>query len=550
MDFAEYLRPLRARWWLIAIIGIVAAVASYRYYAGKPVVYSASTSLYMVGSSNALTGQANSGPTDPTFIPNQAILIKTEAVAAVAAKDLGFRGYPGDLLGSVGAAPVTGTDFMTITGVAPDSLDAVRIANAFATAYISTSEQTDNGVLEQDLKTQQARLAALPNDTAHQDERAEVEGLISQLQLQESLPTVPAKQVQPALVGVPTQSDPTSHAIFALFVGLLIGAGLAFLLDTLDRRLKRVGDIEELYGEPVIAKVPWVAPKVCNASPQAGLQPPLAEAFRGLRTALQLRAVEHSRGNGNGNGAANGHVSSQLRTILIVSAIPDEGKSTVARNLALAYLEAGNRVAVVDCDMRQPDLTKSFGVEPTPGLPEVLTGDATVSDCLQTVEVANQDLETMIRARRGTRAESMYLVTAGGAPAADFAFRRGAEPSAERPPEPALAVLPSSPPPWNPAAVFEAGGMEDVLGTLRSEFDVIIMDSSPLATVSDAAPLLSLADAVLVVSRIRKSQISAVQELRTVLGRVPHTDVVGVVANDVRDRNGTFVYSRAYGNYS
>jgi Mrp family chromosome partitioning ATPase len=106
--------------------------------------------------------------------------------------------------------------------------------------------------------------------------------------------------------------------------------------------------------------------------------------------------------------------------------------------------------------------------------------------------------------------------------------------------------LPSGAPPWNPAPVFGTSEFESVLATLRADYDAVLIDSAPLTVVSDAAPLLPLVDGVLVVSRVKKSPISAVQELKAMFERVPHVNVVGVVANDVRERNGTYVYSRAY----
>ncbi len=126
--------------------------------------------------------------------------------------------------------------------------------------------------------------------------------------------------------------------------------------------------------------------------------------------------------------------------------------------------------------------------------------------------MAGNDLETIVRARRGVRQESMYLVAA----AAGATISRCGEwsrPAPERNDKPELAVLPSSVPQWNPAAIFSAGGFEDVLRTLKADYDVVILDTSPLAAVSDAAPLLSMVDGVLIVARVKKSPVPAVREM-------------------------------------
>jgi receptor protein-tyrosine kinase len=536
-DFGDYLRPLRVRWWLIAIIALVAAIGTYRYYAGKPVIYTATTRLYMQPNQVALPGNTSNG-FDPSFIANQAILLRTPAVAAIAAKKIGWRGDPSVLLGYVSAVPEQGTDFMTISGVGTNAVDAARIANAFAQAYIANQTANTAQVIAQAIKGQQRNLAQIPQDAAHQLQREQLASGIAQLQLEQSTPTAPASQVQPAGLGVPSASDPTSHAIYGLILGLVIGIALSYALDALDRRIKRVPDVESAYDAPVLAKVPWAPPHVVNADPREGLPAALAEPFRALRTSLQLRP--HASHSSNGNGVGAGH----LQTILVASAVPDEGKSTVARNLALAYLEGGHRVVLVDCDLRRPDLTRSLRVDAVPGLPEVLTGVANVSEALQAVEIENDELPLIERVHEPVDEDALVLL-GGGGHHEGLKTRRFIVPDPS-PSAPQLSVLPSRTPPWNPTAIFGGDGIKDVLRKLRAQFDVVILDSSPLTVVSDAAPLVPLVDGVLLVGRVKKTTVPAVKDLKTMLTRLPHANVLGVVANDVRERSGTYVYSHAH----
>ena len=527
----DYLRPLRARWWMIVIIALVAAVGTYRYYAGKPVVYVASTDLYMQSNSAAnLLGQAaNQSVDDPSFLQNQAILLRTEGVAVEAAKLLGYKGPAGALLGYVTASPLQGADFLVVTASAPNAFDAGRIANAFAQAYIATQETSSRQLALQSVQSLQKQIAALPNDASHANQRQQLLSQVSQLQLYQSAPPAPATQVQPAGLGSPIASNPKSHAIYGLALGLLIGAALAYALDALNRRIKRVEDIEPLYGASVIAKIPSAPRTACSADPAEGLQPPIAEAFRALRAALELRSTGLPDGE---RGVA------RLRTIMVTSATMGDGKSTVVRNLAMAYVEAGRRVAVVDCDLRRPDLAASLDLDPDPGLPEVLTGTAMTSDALRHVEVGGDEFAMLTRTRTSDSAELLSNLQSRDGRDVLTTYRNDRAVGGE----PGLWVMPSSTPSWNPAAIFAGGRFEAVLQGLRAEHDIVILDTSPLAAVSDAAPLLPLVDGVLLVSRIKHTSTNAVADLKAVLAAVPDTEMIGVVANDVRARNPSYAY--------
>jgi Mrp family chromosome partitioning ATPase/capsular polysaccharide biosynthesis protein len=523
----DYLRPLKARWWLIAMIAVVVAAGTYKYYAGKPVFYESSTSLYMQ-QSGGISG--TNSALDPNFLANQAVLLRTDGVAVQAARLLHYQGDPAALLGLVSAAPESGTDFLTITATTGDPVDAARVANAFAQAYISTQETNSQQTDAKTVADLQKRLAAIPRDAVHADQRTQLASEIAGVQLLMSAPTAPATQISPAPPGVAITSSAKTHALYGLALGLLIGAVLAYVLDGMNRRVKRVDDLEVLFRAPLLAKIPSAGSKACDADPRQGLKTPLAEAFRGLRSALQLRT-------GTTGGAPD------LKTIMVVSAVAGEGKSMVVRQLALAYLEAGNRVVVVDCDLRRPDVARAFKLAPQPGLPEVLVGAVTTEEALQPIDVQSEELAPAAQARQAAHA-NMMLVSGStevpNYPPMDFSELEPA------PREPQLSVMPAKSPSWNPAAIFATGRFETVLRDLRNDFDVVIIDTPPLGAVSDAASLLPLVDGVLVVSRLKLTPTRAATDLRSMLESVPHTASVGIVANDVHESRGMYGYAQAY----
>lgn len=539
-NLRDYLRPVRERWWLIVAIALIAAAATYYHYHGQPRRYSASTQIFLQSGSqlDSILGTSSSSGGDPDRSNrNQAILLQTTPVAAEAAKLLNYKGDSRALLQLITVTPASDSDFLTVTATSSQPQDAIRVANAFAKGYIATRKAKARRQASQALTAAQRRLASLAPGAATSADRASLSDEIQRLQLFKSLPTADAQQVDPAETATVTASSPKRSAVFALALGALLGLLLTYGFEFFDRRIKRFEQIGPAYGRMVLVGVPGAGRSAKRLEVARGLQPPFIEAFRALRTSLQLKATGVTRSNGR-----------PTRTILVTSAVPEEGKSTVARNLALAYHEAGLRVALVDADMRRPQVAARFALTPAAGLAEVLAGEIALEDAIEEVPVEADGGDAMARARERARSDRRGSTTPLAPPPPGVGVGTEVEAttapsSSSSAPAARLRILPSGHTPSDPVAVLTAGGLATVLQQLSAENDVVIVDSSPLLVVSDAVPLLTAVDGVLLVCRLKLTTTTDVAQLNDLLDRVPDAPVLGVVANDVREPVGSYAYS-------
>jgi polysaccharide biosynthesis transport protein len=294
-----------------------------------------------------------------------------------------------------------------------------------------------------------------------------------------------------------------------LAIGLVLGVGLgvalAFFQEYLDKTLKTPDDVEQFLRLPSLGVLPrfalaGVAEKNGDdtetlmltsgsnghhhLAPAIQTSPEALEAFRSLRTSVLLSA------------------SPVPRLILVTSALPSEGKTTTAINLGVTLAALGNKVVVVDCDMRRPAVHRGTAVENNPGFVQCLTGH---------VELANAVL-----------------------PVAGIEN---------------LSVIPCGPIPPNPAEVLSSPVCADLLHRLRAQFEYVLVDSPPLLSVADSRILATLVDAVVLVARAHSTPYDVVRRARTLLYG-SGARILGVALNDLdvkRDGFGYQQYQYGYG---
>ena len=269
-------------------------------------------------------------------------------------------------------------------------------------------------------------------------------------------------------------------------VGLLLGLGVARWRQLADRGVASADELEATTEAPLLGAIAYDrsvqdAPLLTSLSPQH----PRAESIRILRTNLQFVDVDHDR-----------------TVITVTSAVEAEGKTSTACNLAIALAQSGLRVALVEGDLRRPQLAEQFGLESTVGLTTVLVGRVELDEAMQETEI------------------------------------------------PGLDVLTSGARPPNPAEIVQTGAMEQLVADLRRAYDIVLIDAPPLLPVTDATILALLSDGALLVVRHGRTghdQVrAAVERLQTVGATLFGT----VLSMSPRRAAGRFGYGYEYATQS
>ena len=282
--------------------------------------------------------------------------------------------------------------------------------------------------------------------------------------------------------GSPITPDVPRNLTLGFLVGLAGGIGLAFLIDALDRTVCTIDEVTAISMLPALGTIPLQiahngnSGKRLKAISDDGNGPALvtfvrprseaAEAFRALRTSILLSSY-----------------GKPPKVILVTSALPQEGKTTIGANSAIVLAQRGSRVLLIDGDLRRPGVSRLFGLRPHGGLSTVISG----VDKFEDVVVPHPEI-------------------------------------------PNLCILPAGPIPPQPAELLSSAAMKDHLESWRKVFDHIIIDTPPCLSVTDAVVLSPEADRVLLVARSAQTTKIALRRVCELLSQV-NANVMGVVLN-------------------
>jgi capsular exopolysaccharide synthesis family protein len=409
---------------LCIVAGAAGALAVTR---DSPKMYSASDTLIVNIPQASSPQEALQGvQLSSQLLASYAQVATSRSAATKVRTQLGLPEGVDDIRGKLSASPVPETLLLKISATDPDPVRAASLADAAAQVFIAT-------------------VAGLEADKTNKVAPSVVDAAV-----------VPTAPVSPR---------PKLNLAVGLFAGVLVGGLLALLLEGLDRTVKGPAQLGELARGPVLGIIPRLG--TAARFPISTLEQPLtpsAESYRALRTAIHFIDPDHP-----------------LQTILITSAGPDEGKSTTAAHFAVALAQSGERVVLVDGDLRRGTLYELFGLPSGAGVTSVVTGAASLDDVLQSWH----DL---------------------------------------------LPVMGTGPLPPNPAEILGSQAMAQLLEQLRELADVVVIDAPPVLPVTDAVALSTQVDGVVLVARDSRTNRHSIVEARRRLDGVG-ANVVGCVLN-------------------
>lgn len=424
-------------WWVMVIAAILGGALAFGYSATKTPIFQSSASIWLSLRSASSGSDINQGS---TYTQNQMLSFARLAESAVVIdevrNDLASDGIDLSEIELRRAISVTipqNTVVMDITAASADPERAAAIVNSVS-----------------------AHVTDVVYDVAPKDERGQS--------------TVEATVIDP---GVPaafqTSPNKSQDAVLGIIIGGLLSTLALSAWALLDRRVRSSAALAEVSDLPLLGLIPRRGGAKGGAAFLVSPNGSAAEAYRQVRSGLRFAAVEK-----------------KIDVLAVTSSIASEGKTTTSVNLALAYAELGQRVVLVDADLRRPSVARMLGLENAVGLASVLVDAVSVEDAVMTT------------------ASGLDVLTAG-----------------EHAP--------------NPAQLLASHRMKELVYSLRAKYDLVVIDTAPLLSVADATIITQYVDGTLVVVNTRKTSKGQLERCLGAL-RSAGANLAGFVLNNVREQ--------------
>ena len=450
MTFADFVRLTRAYVWVLIGCTILGALLMIAKTTQDPVLYAATSSgLVRVGNPSTAGEEQGNAQLAEDKANLYKFLVSKTPVAEKVIEELGLDVAPSDIAGRFSATVDADVNSLTVTAVGSTPEEARDLANAVVGAVVEVARVVDTG-----------------QTTSNKPALTRI---------------VPLEEAQ--LPGAPFTPNYRTAALKGALGGLALAYAVLITRRLVDRRVRSAKHVEEATGAAVLGVIP--KEEVLGRA-HRGVRGDLgkaAEAFRQLRT--NLRFVD---------------VDNEPRKIVVTSALPGEGKSTVSSNIARLVAQAGTPVLLIDADLRRPMIASTFEVDGAVGLTQALAGDVEVKDVIIDSGMAN------------------------------------------------LSLLPAGRIPPNPSELLGSLRMKQMIDDLSVDY-LVILDAPPLLPVTDAGLLSAFCDGALLVQASGKTQIEQSQHCRRILDQVG-SRLLGVVLNKapVKGANA-IVYGGGYGGY-
>jgi polysaccharide biosynthesis transport protein len=518
-DLRRYL-ALAWQWaWLLALAAFLAAGAAFIVSRQMTPVYQASTLILVNEAPGNKAIDMGVIQTSERLARTYTEMITSRPVLEGVIHNMGLGRTPSELRGKVTVQPLRDTQLIRVQVQDWDPQWAALIANSIVAEFAyqnlelqreryaesKASLETQLAQLDRQVEANAAALDALPEEegNGHQAERDRLDTALvgyrqtyasllqsyEQVRLAEAQSISTVSQVEAAIAPItPISPRVMQNTLLAGVVGLMLAVGVVFLVEALDDSLRDPAEITRQLGLPILALISK-HPTEEEGQPVTVLEPrsPVSEAFRSLRTNIQYASVDKP-----------------IRTILVTSPASEEGKTTVAANLAVVLGQGGKRTILLDADLRRPRIHHRLNLPNRHGLVDLF---------LQNSPVLNGQLQ--------------------------------------RTPQINLAALTTGHLPPNPSELLGSSKMGEILTHLLKEADLVVVDSPPVLAVTDAAVLAPKMDAVVLVVKPGETKLASARQAVEQLRR-GGANLVGVVLNSVdfkKSRYFSYTYQAYYYNY-
>lgn len=526
MGIGDFGRLLRRWAWLIVLCPLIAGLASALISRQITPIYQSQATVLVRPAQplNVGTGQTGTGvsSTSDQITATYVQLLTQPSLLSKVITDLNLKTTPGELGSRVKVTPQTNTTVIQVAVQDRDPRQARSIADTLVqdfrasqaqlrqqqAASYTSSLQSQANQLQAKISGEQATIQSLQRRAQQaqlsQPDQDQLTGLQQQLatdnsQLQNVNSQLAQIQAQTALgsdsvvvvsqastPGSPVSPNIPQNTLLAALGGLLVAIAAVLIGYRLDQTIKDISDLPRRTGLMALGHIPFTSPSKTRMGELVvlGGKSSPAEAYRTLRTNLLFASVDR-----------------QVKTIVVTSAGPGEGKSRTAANLAIVLAAAGHTTLLIDADFRRPALHGFFGKASKRGLSDLILGDS----------IEDSDL-----VREVAEVPRLWLLAAG-----------------------------STPP--NPSELLGSQRVKTLLEELGARVDYVVLDTPPVNAVTDAALVAARADATLLVVEQGRTTYGALINAKHQLDNVG-AQVLGVVANKLRTTRGKYGYP-AYGYY-
>jgi len=467
--------------WIVLCVAIATAGA-YGLSKRQTKQYTATTSIAF---NNNPLSQAIAGLVTPT---NSAILqqagnlelLHLLNLSELTAARLGHGLTAASVAESISIGGQPESSIATVSATRPSPALAAKMANTYAQLFVTTQVQSRRRYFTLALAVVRKQLARLSPSQRIGNDGLALQNRAQSLTLLTELEPNSVQIAQQAIVpSAPSAPHTSRNVLIGAMLGLFIGFGIALLRERLDPRMRDPAALAAVYHVPLAGVVPRSSSLVRATRLNEESAPlPVAEAelFHMIRARLRPSGDERRVG-----------------TLLVTSAASEEGTTTVARHLAAAAARMGSRVILLEANLRHPQLAQQFGLESSPGLSEILSGEISVGAATHTVGVSDA-----------------LGIKPGGAP---------------------LTVLSSGlDVDRNPVELLDSYAMDELLAQVKADYDLVVVDAPELDSFSDGFLLLSRVDGAILVGRVGRSRRDVAMRLSKTL-HAARAPLLGLVAN-------------------